>query len=138
MPKVSVEIKNLKELTTVLKRYPDISAPRFAKAINAALATVQKNAIDQDGGVFQFKTPRALRTGFLSQSFGLGIKLANSGNLRGEIGPTAHYAIYVHEGSRGRSPNPFMVRIVKKAEKEINNHFADTLANITNLIAKGT
>jgi hypothetical protein len=138
MAEVVVSIKNLNKLKQALEDYPKIAAPRLAKAINASLATIQKHATETDeyGGIFMFRTPRFLRTGWLAESFGIGIETAKANKLQGSIGPVAHYAIYVHEGrGSNKRPNPFMVRIVKDSEKEINDLFKQTLDLIVSDIA---
>lgn len=135
---IEVKINNLEKLRQSIRQYPQISAPRLASAINASLATIEKEAAETNeyGGIFQFKWPRSMRTGFLAQSFGLGIRTASAARLQGSIGPTAHYAVIVHEGLGSmRAPNPFMVRIVKKAEPEVNRHFKKTLDLIVEAIA---
>lgn len=134
MPQVTVKIENLDKLIKSLKNYPETSRPILAKAINASLLEIEKEATDDN---FQFKTARPLRTGYLQLSFKYGFRLATEQNLVGKIGPTARYAIWVHEGtSRGVEPNPFMVRIVAKAERKINEHFKKALELITEQLAK--
>jgi hypothetical protein len=95
----TIEIQNLNELVASLKKYPAIAAPRVTDAINKALALLAKAG---DESTFQFKTPRALRTGYLLSTWGApsrGLSLATSANLSGKIWTNAGYAIYVHEGT---------------------------------------
>jgi hypothetical protein len=55
MPNIELKIEGLKELKERLNKYPNISRPIFAKAINFSLAEIVYNARDQQ---FLFKTPR--------------------------------------------------------------------------------
>lgn len=137
-----VEIQGLSELRAALKDYPKISAPRFAKAINASLARIHENATEP---VFQFKTPRPLRTGLLSETFGIpdtkrqGLEMATPEKLRGTIGPTRYYAPFVEFGtSRGIAPNPYMERILSRSKDKVNKEFENAMKDITGEIAKRT
>ena len=144
MADFKVEIQGLRELKLALKDYPKVSAPRFAKAINASLMQIQKMAVG-DETVFQFKLPRAKRSGLLSATFGLpdaraqGLELATPNKLRGTIGPTRYYAPFVEFGtSRGIAPNPYMERILSRSKDNINKEFQGALKDITDQIAKQT
>jgi hypothetical protein len=95
MPEFRFEIQGLDELKRNLIRYPQISAPLLARAINMSLAEMHK--VTGDDSIFQFKTARAYRTGFLAQK--LAINPATPSSLKGSIGPTVKYAIFVHEGT---------------------------------------
>ena len=125
---IEFQVKHLDRITAAFQRYPQVSKPLFARAINALLAELHKHATDE---YFLFKAPRALRTGRLSSSFAEGINLANPSNLQGSIGPRVRYAIFVHEGtSRGIIPNPFMVRILKASEPKGEEYFAQPTREI--------
>ncbi len=134
MPNIDVKIEGLKELQNRLKKYPDISKPIFAKAINFSLAEIVYNARDPQ---FLFKTPRSERTGYLELSFSEASAMvrATPSKLEGTIGPTAQYAIYVHEGTSRITPNPFMVRILQKSQIKISDIFKKALEQITKKIA---
>ena len=151
MASFGVDIPNLSKLQNALKKYPEIAEPWLQKAIVASAAEVQKNATR---GVLPWKT------GYLTQSFGLGILI---GRLIGRIWPTAEYAIFVHEGTKpheirpkngkalywpgaahpvgkvnhpGTKPNRFMPRILEKAKAEIDRHFLTALDKISAEIVK--
>lgn len=134
MPNIEIKIDGLKELNNRLNKYPKISKPVFAKAINFSLAEVVANARDPQ---FMFKTPRSERTGYLELSFSEASAMvrATPEKLQGTIGPIAQYAIYVHEGTKGRSGNKFMLRIMQKSQIKINELFEKALENITKQLA---
>ena len=106
----SIRIQNLDQIVSAFRQAPTITAPRISDAINKALAILAKNG---DESTFQFKTPRELRTGYLSASWGApgrGLSLATPSNLSGKIWTNAGYAIYVHEGT---APHTITVRVKK-------------------------
>lgn len=120
MISVSVEVRNLDQLRRNFDKAPTTALKYLSKATSAAIFEVEKQSVDRN---FQFKTPRAMRTGFLALSFGYGRYFA-PGGLSASIGPTAHYAPYVYFGtSRGIKSNPFMERIAKAAEPNVGKHF---------------
>lgn len=131
---IELKIDNLQELIASFRNYKYISYPLFANAINATLAEVQKSAVDP---IFQFITPRARRTGFLSLSFAYGLNIARSDNLEGSIGPTARYAIFVHEGTSRIRANPFMDRIARQVTPKADEYFQETADKIVDKIAEG-
>lgn len=132
MISVSVHIQNLDELRANFRKAPATTLKYLAAATKASIFEVEKQAIDRN---FQFKTPRAMRTGFLQQSFAYGRHFRNGG-LRGSIGPTVHYAPYVYSGtSRGLRPNPYMDRIAAAAEPAINTHFETAINKVVTDLA---
>jgi hypothetical protein len=132
---VEVKIENLDELRRAIRDYPKIANPILADTINASLAIVHQ--ITGNDAIFQFKLPRAKRTGFLQLSFAQGIRLASPKSLWGSIRPTVHYAPYVYFGtSRGIAPNPYIDRIAKAAEPRIQKFFKQAADRIVSTIAK--
>lgn len=115
---VVIEIAGLERLQSNFAKAPEIVRSWLNKAIQASIFEVEAEGVDEN---FQFKTPRALRTGLLQRSFKLGMSF---GDLWGQIGPTVVYAPFVHRG------NPFMGRIANKAKPKINTHFEDALEGI--------
>ncbi len=130
---VTVRVENLSQLRANFRRAPVTTLKYLAAATKASIFEVEKQAVDRN---FQFKTPRARRTGYLAQSFAFGRKFENGG-LRASIGPTARYAPYVYHGTRrGIRPNRYMDRIAAAAEGDVNRHFADATDKIVADIAK--
>lgn len=130
---INVNIQNLDALRSNFTKAPALALSYLSKATQAAIFEVEKQAVDSN---FQFKTPRAQRTGYLALSFGYGRYIAPSG-LYGSIGPTAHYSPYVYFGtSRGIRPNPYMDRIAKAAEPYVNKHFADAVDKLVADLAR--
>ncbi len=159
----TIQIQNLNELLSSLKRFPTIVAPRIVNAINKALAILAKNG---DQSTFQFKTPSEFRTNYLQSTWGApgrGLSLATPASLTGKIWTNAGYAIYVHEGTAphtitvrvkkvlanvkmgkifgkvvqhpGTAPNKFIPRIISKSQSEINLAFMSALSYIARDLA---
>jgi len=160
MPSIELTIENQTQIVAALRSYPQISAPIFADAINAALAILKQNATDDN---FQFKTPRSQRTGQLAESFNRGINLATPDNLKGSIGPTVSYADFVYSGTQphiiqavnkkvlantetgqifgkivhspGSAANPFLDRILAASENQAQQIFQDAVNKVISNIA---
>lgn len=133
MISVNVSIRNLDQLRDNFARAPQLALRYLSKATSAAIFEVEKQAVDRN---FQFKTPRALRTGMLGLSFAYGRNI-EPGGLRASIGPTVHYAPYVYLGTTtGIRPNPFMDRIARAAEPDINRHFEKAVDLLVTEISK--
>lgn len=138
MASYQIKIENLDELRAAFKKSPQITEKYLQKAIVASSAEIQKNAT---------KSLVPWRTGNLVQSFGNGIVI---GRLIARVGPTASYAIFVHEGTKahvirpktakalfwpgashpvksvnhpGTKANRFMLKIAERSNKGIQRHF---------------
>lgn len=130
---LTINIKNLDALRANFARAPLTTLKYLSRATKAAIFEIEKQAVDRN---FLFKTPRAKRTGMLEKSFAYGRFIAPSG-LYGSIGPTMQYAPYVYFGTnRGIRPNPYMDRVAKAAEPEVNKHFQTAVEKIVAEIAQ--
>lgn len=134
MPDVSIVIEGMDNLQRNLDQFPSITKKRINDALKASIFEIQKRTDDSGGGgLFQFKTPRALRTGYLARSFIFGIKYAD---WYASIGPTADYADFVYYGTRGGPPNNYIDRIAQNAKPDIDKQFKDAGDLIVSDIAK--
>jgi len=135
---VKIKIKNLPQVQAALRQSPQIVSKHINKAINQSIIGIRDEAMDT--------TP--VDTGRLRGSYQLRFS-----SLRGEVGPTAEYAIFVHEGHRqqvgryvsaiGRrlvSPyvkgNPFLKRAVDRVNEKVNSNFEIGLKNALGEIAQ--
>lgn len=121
---MNIEVKGISRLSAMYSRRPAVVKNYMNKAISAGIFEIEKQAVDDN---FQFKTPRAFRTGWLQRSFKFGIVLQD---WVGAIGPIAEYAPYVHQR------NPFMERIARKAQPFVQKHFQDALNLIVEDLSK--
>ena len=131
MSTVQVKVDGLQRIERLFTVAPLVTNKWLNKAISASILEVQKEAVDSN---FQFKTPRAFRTGLLQQSFKFGLVKRDG---YASIGPTVRYAEAVHDGTSRIRPNPFMLRIAKAAEPKIQKHFNKAGDNIEKEIARG-
>lgn len=120
-----VEIQGLPALNFALRNYQKLSEPIFQKAIMASGAVFGKNTLKDN--------PVPWRTGNLLQSFRF-----RTGRLFAIWFPTAYYAVFVNDGTRFQKANPFMLKIVSKAEAEINKLFKEAADMVHRQIALST
>lgn len=117
---INIDIKNLDRLRANVSKAPTLAFKYLGKAVDASIAEVEKEAVDRN---FQFKTPRALRSGDLEKSWKFG-RYIHPSKLYAKIGPTVHYAPYVYYGTgRGLKANRYMDRIASASEAKVNKHF---------------
>lgn len=116
---MDIEVKGISQLNAMYARRPEVVRKYMNKAVAAGIFEIEKQAVDEN---FQFVTPRPLRTGYLQRSFKFGMHL---GDLTGSIGPTAEYAPTVHKR------NPFMERIAKVSQPQVQKHFETAMKFIT-------
>lgn len=124
MINVQITVKGLNDIRSAYEKRPEVVKRYINQAIEASIFEVEKNAVDEN---FQFKTPRALRTGMLQRSFKFGIVTRD---FFGSIGPTVSYASRVHQN------NPFMQRIALASQPRMQKHFENALQFIVEEISK--
>lgn len=130
---ITVQVQNLEALRSNFAKAPTLALTYLSKATQASLFEIEKQAVDRN---FQFKTPRAKRSGFLQLSFSYG-RAIEPGGLKGAIGPTAKYAPFVYYGTRrGIQPNRYMDRIAKAARAGVNKQFKSAVDAFVAAIAK--
>lgn len=130
---IELEFTGVDSIVAGLKNYPERANPILARGINAILATLHKEARDDN---FNFKLPRSRRTGMLLNSFSTGIRLASSSKLEGSIKPTVFYAEFVHEGTKNQQANPFMPRVAKAGKSDIKDLVEQVADQISKAITK--
>jgi hypothetical protein len=143
---IKVTIANLEEIRASLMRSPEIVARHINRAINRSILDIHRASRDT--------TPA--RTGHLAGTYQLKVE-----GLKGEIGPTAKYNIWVHQGTgiyavngdgrktpwrykdkdgwhftRGQRPNPYLQKAVDQTQEKITKNFEEGLSDALNEIAK--
>lgn len=126
MPNVNVKIHGITELQRAIRQYPELSVRRLQKAVERGIAVVHNLSARHQGIV-------PVKTGNLSNSFSQGIKIQK---LRGEIGPTAKYAVFVNDGTRHMKPRRFMEKLAKRSQPKINQEFKQALTDIVDDVAR--
>lgn len=131
---IEIKIENLESLKRNLRAAPRIAAKVYNDALKASMFAILKQTSDSDGGLFQFVTERSKRTGYLARSFALNIKF---GEGYATIGPVPDYAEYVYYGtSRGIQANPYLDRIAKASQADVQKVFKEANDLITKELAK--
>lgn len=95
MPQMSVTLKGLNEARRAFKLFPDAVGRELQEGIQRSVFTLERTA----------KSESPVKTGRLRASHRTQVS-----RLKGELFPTTDYAGFVHEGTRGRSGNPWLQR----------------------------
>lgn len=119
MTTFNIHIEGLDKFIAALNQSPEIVKKYLNNAIRKSIIDIQSTAVPV--------TP--IDTGRLRSSYEI-----EFGDLRGSTGPTAEYAIYVHEGTRYMKGRPFLKQAldnnVAKIEQTINSQLNQALEEI--------
>lgn len=121
MANIQVKITNLAEIKAAFKLAPGKMRDNLNKAIQKSIFSIERDS----------KINSPVLTGFLRASH-----QSLFSDLRGEVGPTASYAIFVHEGTRFMRPRPFLLEAVKTNEKSIQDYFHDAVQDTLDTIGR--
>lgn len=125
MPNVSIKITNLPQIRRAFGMAPSLMRENFHKALTKSAILVQSQSM--------IRTP--VRTGRLRSSHRFDVTGAGIG-LRAEVGPTAHYGIYVHEGTRFMRGRPFLRQGAEASLYQIQDFFKDATQSALDSIAR--
>lgn len=121
MVNVKVKITNLREIKDAFNKAPKRMTKALNKAIQQSIFTIERQS--------KINTP--VRTGFLRASH-----RSLFSNLRGEVGPTASYAMFVHEGTRYMRSRPFLLEAVQSTDSQIQGFFEAAVQDTLDSIAR--
>lgn len=119
MPAVNIRITNIEEI-----RYAFRQAPRLMN--NELKDALTKSAINLEG-ISIMNSP--VKTGYLRASHefkvdGMGL------DMKATIGPTADYAVFVHEGTRFQRSQPFLRDAAESSLLETSDYFQEAVQNV--------
>lgn len=120
---LQVQIKNLAQIKAAFAQAPVLTIRHVNDAIRRSIFLIE--------GESKVRTP--VRTGFLRASHQTAFSM-----LKGEVGPTASYAIFVHEGTRRMRARPFLFNAVKTAEERVQEFFTKAVQNVLDDIGRMT
>jgi hypothetical protein len=130
---LTVKIKGLNELKRAFAKYPKVAAQNTQSAIHKSIYQVQRETTPI--------TPWDTRA--TVESLGPSIKFKP---LRGEIGPTTKYSIFIHEGTsrwplsmppkKPGKKRQFLKIGLERSLKEIEGFFEQAIKNTLNQIIK--
>lgn len=124
---VNIQIKNLPQLRAAFRAAPRIMGDNFRKALTKSAVLVKSQSM--------IRTP--VLTGRLRASHefkvtGLGLR------MEAEIGPTAFYGVFVHEGTRFMKGRPFLKQGAEASLQQIQDFFTDATQDGFNRIGRMT
>lgn len=120
---VAIEVKGLDKLVRDFATAEPEIKKELNTAINFAGVRIQREA----------KIEAPVRTGNLRSQ----IRFKNTNNGHGVVGSYAKYSIYVHEGTRYQSSNPFMERAIQQSKPDLDIIFSNAVRNIGKHLSKG-
>lgn len=145
---IKINIHNLDKIQAAFRRAPEFMSKELAVSIRKTVLLIKGDAMRE--------TP--VKTGYLRSSY----KTVWS-PLRGEVYPQAHYALFVHEGTKahvieprykkalywkgaahpvarvnhpGFRANPYMQRAVDQAQKQVDAIFTEAVQNALDSVNK--
>lgn len=111
--RITVGLKDAANIANLYKGASENLQQRMENRIEAAMRIVQREAMRES----------PVDTGKLRQS----IRFQKVAPMTGEVEVTADYGVYVHEGTRYFSGNPFMDRAIVTAQPKISAEFGMVL-----------
>lgn len=116
---VSIQIKGIKDADRLLAVIAS-SPKKLDRLANRILYKIEREG----------KVESPVKTGTLRRS----IHTHALGFQRGYVATNTDYAIYVHEGARGRKANPFMQRAVDKTEAFVEKELDQFVNEMLNFV----
>lgn len=118
---VAIKIKNLPAIKSAFRKSPALMTKELNTAINKSILVIQ--------GKSMRNTP--VDTGRLRASH-----RSLFGHLRGQVGTTTKYDLFVHNGTKFMKARPYLSDAVESSEKEVNRFFKDAVDNVLSAIGK--
>ena len=119
-------LANFKKADKNVSRWPRSLARALGDSIKEAAYIVESEAKQK----LTAGPTRAILTGRLRED----TKVRTIMPLKAEIGPLVHYAVYVHEGTKGMKPRPFLKVALKSAAPRIAKTFQKNIKTKLRLI----
>lgn len=124
MPDIKITIKNLDNLKSAFRSYPEIVAPLLRDASSKSAFEVERRA----------KILSPVDTGRLRASIATSLGIMNKG-ITSIVSTNVFYAIYVHEGTRRMKKRPFMRQAAEGAIGRITTHYENAESRAMQAIA---
>ena len=121
MANIDIKIENINEIRAAFRKAPLVMTQNLDRAIKRSLLSIQ--------AISMRNTP--VRTGRLRASH-----TTRFTPLMGVLQPTAHYAIYVHDGTRFMKARPFLANAVKTQNAEVQDNFKKAVRDTLDTIAR--
>lgn len=125
MTDVKIEIKNIAEIRRAFSKAPRLMGEAFKGALGSSAKWLQRES--------QLLTP--VKTGTLYSSYKTDI--SGSGlQMKAEVGPSANYGIFVHEGTRFMKGRPFLKQGAEASLSEVDAQFTRAVQNVFDRIGR--
>lgn len=150
MMEIELRLENVAAIKRAFDKAPLVALNEFSRAVDKSIKLIERNLKTREAPVNKQPGGGSLRQNIES-------KMVTK--LTGEVASKAPYTIYVHQGTRphiirtvnarvlankrtgqffgkvvhhpGTRPNPFMVRALESAKKDIGRFIGDAIANVT-------
>lgn len=124
---INITIPKLPKFQAALKKYPELAGKQIQEALKKSAYQIVRetkpltpvdtgrlrNSIGEQGGEGIFKVEKTMAT----------------------VGTNVKYAVYVHEGARGRIGRPFLLQGAERSKNIIKKFFEEAYNNVFNKIA---
>lgn len=121
MADVKITIKNMAEIRAAFAKAPGLTVSAVNRAIQKSIFTIERDS----------KRATPVDTGYLRASH-----RTLFSNLRGEVGPTAVYAPFVHDGTSRMRARPFLLEAVQTNEQRVQGYFVSEIQGVLDSIAR--
>jgi HK97 gp10 family phage protein len=118
---IKITIKNMAEIRAAFAKAPGLTVKALNRAIQRSIFTIERDS----------KRATPVDTGFLRASH-----RSLFSNLRGEVGPTAVYAPFVHDGTSRMMSRPFLLEAVQSNERRVQGYFESEVQDVLDTIAR--
>lgn len=130
---IKITFPNLPRVRAAFAKAPTYMHEEYSKALKEVGYLVMTSSMKM--------TP--VRTGFLRSSHLQrgqgGVAVYGSGtSMKAEIGPTADYSVFVHEGTRFMRARPFLREAVNSSKSEVQSRFLKATNNALNKIERAS
>lgn len=125
MSTMNVEIKNLPQIKSALRKSPALMVKNLNIAIKKSILQIARKSASNS----PVKTGNLRASHFRPESF-------TYAPLYAKLEPSPFYAIYVHDGTKFMRARPFLKDAVESENDQIQRFFIEAVDNTLNSIAK--
>lgn len=123
MAEITIQITNINQIRSAFRKAPRLMTANLNTAIRKSVIAIGRQS--------RINTP--VLTGRLRSSH-----RESFANLRGEVGTTTNYDVFVHEGTRFMKGRPYLKKAVTQEEGTVNRYMKEAVDNTLKEIGKST
>jgi len=126
MPNINIQIKGLDSLQAGFKKSPRLLNRQLNTAIKKSILEIDRNlSVSWKSGGYGIPVD----TGALRST-----RVQKFGDLRGEVGTSREYGIFVHQGTSRMRARPYLEKSAEKAMPKIDKHFSNAIDKVLKVI----